>query len=88
MLYKHNIFSRLKRVDDITTKRYTKPTALFIIKKLDSRYHINNFTDDVVICDDLDKYYKDNNINTSDKNTHIVLIEECKNRTIQDILGG
>lgn len=80
-----SIDTRLKRLEYIAQK-YKKPTALFIIEDLEHQYHINNFKDMEIITSDLDKYYKDNNIDTSDKDTHITIIQTCNNRTIQDVL--
>lgn len=86
MVYKNGIKSRIQNIEDIISKKYTKITSLFILKDLDNKYHINNFKDEDIIVDDLDKYYKDNNINVSNKNIHIVCIEMADTRTAENIL--
>lgn len=86
MSYKNSINNRIQNIEDIISKKYTKITSLFILKDLDNKYHIKNFKDEDIIVDDLDKYYKDNNINVSDKNTHIVCIETADTRTAENIL--
>jgi hypothetical protein len=86
MVYKNGIKSRIQNIEDIISKKYTKITSLFILKDLDNKYHINNFKDNEVIVYDLNKYYKDNNINVSDKNTHIVCIEMTDDRTEESVL--
>lgn len=86
MVYKNGIKSRIQNIEDIISKKYTKITSLFILKDLDNKYHINNFKDNEVIVYDLNKYYKDNNINVSNKNIHIVCIEMADTRTAENIL--
>lgn len=86
MSYKNSINNRIQNIEDIISKKYTKITSLFILKDLDNKYHIKNFKDEDIIVNDLDKYYKDNNIKVSDKNTHIVCIEMTDDRTEESVL--
>lgn len=83
-IYNKNILSRLKKLDEIS-KKYKKHRCYLIMQDLDNKYYIDDFKGNKYIYDDRDKFILDMNIDTSDKNTHIVDIKVCKNRTINDI---
>ena len=84
------INTRLEKLESIA-KQHLPHTALTIFEDTTTKehlYHIYSYTDHEIITNDLDKFYKDNDIDINDKNTHIIHIPIVKERTLQDVLGN
>ena len=84
------INTRLEKLERIA-KQHPIITPLTIFEDTTTPhpiYHIYSYTDHEIITTDLDKFYKDNDIDANDKNTHIIHIPIVKERTLQDVLGN
>lgn len=87
MVNTKSVAKRLNNLEILINK--SRPPAVYlVIKNLDNKYLIKTFKSDTdLLYDKIEDFYKDYNINTKDKNNHVIQIKIAPNRTYESVFN-